>query len=329
MFIRIKNLLLNKTYNTPTKNNLALFFVLFLPSLFIFVIGYTYISNILTKLTYANFEQIATHSADILDSKLTELTAVGQDFSENIKFDKAINSKNWKDTKEILSVFKESSNEQFIDGLYFIDDIGTVQAESSTSPDAVGKNFSFRDWFNGVFSTGKPYVSNAFQKIVEPKENIVAVAIPVLGDDQKISGILLLQVNLDHFLHLVKNMPVGLNGFVYTVDRSGQIVASPQYVPQGRIVNADNEPYITKVLAGEVGTSEIYDAQTDTKFIVSYHPSLYGWGVLVQQPSKNAFVERIVVERFIIILFILVLVINIFRIYMVKNIVESCECDHN
>ena len=48
-----------------------------------------------------------------------------------------------------------------------------------STPAIVGKDFSFRDWYRGVTTTGRTYVSEAYKTQATGHPNVVAVATPV------------------------------------------------------------------------------------------------------------------------------------------------------
>ena len=208
---------------------------------------------------------------------------------------------------------------------FFLSDAdGNVKSVSPAAPEVLGKNFAYRDWYKGAISTGKPYVSEVYKRANGPKINVVAMATPIMGDNQKIAGILVFQVSLDHFLDLTQKIPIGANGFVSVVDKNGQIVASPEYLTQDMIINQDNISVVKDVLSGKTGVSQIYDSKQNTAFLVAYQPSLYHWGILVEQPISNAFAEIRFVREIVIGVFVGILLINVIRIRMVKKIIKSC-----
>jgi C4-dicarboxylate-specific signal transduction histidine kinase len=325
MIPTIKDLLTEKKFHSPLKNQVALFVLLFLPIALVFAISYYYMSNSLTKLTETTFQQLAIQSSISLDRKLTGLTTIGEDFTDNAKFRKAVNAGNWKEASQIVAIFQETNDNQYIDMVALVDAKGTVRSLSPAAPEFIGKDFSYRDWYTGTMATGQPYISEVFKRAKVPQNNVVAVSMPIVGDNQKIIAMLVFQVSLDHFSSLVEKIPVGNNGFVVAVDQKGQVVASPQYLPQGDIVSLANLSSVKEVLAGNTGVTEVYVPEKKKTFLIAYQPTQHRWGVLVEQPKSDAFAERRFIRAAILAIFLAVLAINIFRIRIIKKIVNQCN----
>ena len=56
-------------------------------------------------------------------------------------------------------------------------------------PELLGKDFSFRDWFQGVSKTGRPYVSAAYSSAATGHPLVVGVASPVLDGSRRVGYI--------------------------------------------------------------------------------------------------------------------------------------------
>jgi hypothetical protein len=122
----------------------------------------------------------------------------------------------------------------------------------------------------------------------------------------------------------MEKIPVGDGGFVYAVDQKGHIVASPEYLPQGEIVNFETNPAVKEAISGGMGITELYSPEKETYFLIAYQPVEHNWGILVQQPKDTAFSERNLVRKVVISIFFAVIIINIVRITVLKRIIKSC-----
>lgn len=277
----------------------------------------------LTKFTYNIFQQLAATSSNELDEKLDELTRLGISFATNPKFRDNVNQGRWEEAALVTDVYKNISDEQFIDLIFLADAQGNIKGASPRSLDIIGKNFSYRDWYQGVSSSAQPYVSEVYRRANAPEKNVVAVAIPIIGEDQLLIGILVFQVRLDHFLDWITKISAGTNGFAYIVDQKGQIVADPEYAPQDKIINQSGVTQVQYVLAGKSGVEEVYDSKKQINVLLAYHPSRYHWGVLVQQPVARAFSERTFIRIALAIIFLFTVLVNGIFVMLLKKALKS------
>jgi diguanylate cyclase (GGDEF)-like protein/PAS domain S-box-containing protein len=75
----------------------------------------------------------------------------------------------------------------------FVSDVrGRTVASYPAEPRIVGKDFSFRDWFQGASRTGRPYVSTAFVSAASWHPLVVGVATPVLDGSRRVGYVTLL-----------------------------------------------------------------------------------------------------------------------------------------
>lgn len=116
-----------------------------------------------------------------------------------------------------------------------------------------GRNFAFRDWYQGVSRAWQPYISKVYKRAAEPQLNVIAIAMPIKASDQTVIGILVLQARLDILFEWSRGISVGPGGFTYFVDRQGQLAAHPNFPLQGEIVNFSKISSVKHVLKGEKG----------------------------------------------------------------------------
>ena len=67
---------------------------------------------------------------------------------------------------------------------------GRLVATYPAQPGLIGKDFSFRDWFQGVAQTGRPYVSAAYRSAATGHPLVVGVAAPVLDGSRRVGYVL-------------------------------------------------------------------------------------------------------------------------------------------
>ncbi|MCX5713541.1 MAG: response regulator, partial [Candidatus Omnitrophica bacterium] len=211
------------------------------------------------------------------------------------------------DWKQAISIFEGiTGNFPFIQRLFVTDTNGIIVVDMPAVKGVVGSSRADKDWYKGVKAKWQPYVSDVYQRVIEPRYNIVSIAIPVknstslyganvLSDNpsKDVIGILVLQLKLDTFASWTKVFDVGVGGLMYIVDKSGKIVYHPKFKPQIDLVDFSGVPIIKKVLGGESGVEINFNPVEKEKRVAAYEPVTdYGWGVVVTQPAKIAFMPR-------------------------------------
>jgi signal transduction histidine kinase len=208
-----------------------------------------------------------------------------------VRFRQLVSEENWDEAMGILTEVRVDF--PFIDRVFLADPAGTLMADTPALPEVRGKNFASRDWYRGVSSNWKPYVSDVYQRAAEPRHNVVAAAIPVKAEKEKIVGILVLQVQLNALVTWSNSIDIGPSGFVYVVDRKGQLAAHPRLPSQGEILNYSSVPVVQKMLRQQSGVEIIFDPIENDERIAAYAPIPgMGWGVIATQPTQTAFARR-------------------------------------
>ncbi len=269
----------------------AIYLAIISPVILIAAFSYIRAYRDLTDATLSRRQAIAYLTAATLKGNLDRLIDIGTSLATRVRFRQLIGEGKWDEAVKILrSIPKDFP---FIDRLFLSDVNGTLTADTPELPEVRGKNFAARDWYRGVSSQWAPYISEVYKRAAEPRLNVVAVAIPIKSEDQKILGILVLQVRLDTFFGWTKGIDVGPLGFAYFVDKKGHVAAHPKFSPQGEIVDYSKVPAVEKVLQGKRGVEIAFNPVEKEERIAAYEPVPdYGWGVIAQQPTLTAFVAR-------------------------------------
>lgn len=321
--MRFISVLIDRVFRISSRSSISLFVLISLPVIFITVFNYTYSDWNLTKLTYNTFRQTAITTSFAVTERLNDLTRLGSSFANNPKFRNSVNEGRWDEAALIVDIYKNLNDEQFVDLIFLSDPQGNVKSASPAAPDVIEKNFAYRDWYKGAISGGQPYVSEVYSRANAPSVNVVAVATPIIGENYEVTGILVFQVRLEHFLDITNQVSVGRDGLVYIVDQRGKIVASPAYPPQDKIINVNDRPEVKNVLAGKAEVTQMYDIEGVTGRLVAYQPNRYHWGVLVEQPLDKAFTERQAIRLTFTLIFIFTLFINGILVALLKTAIRT------
>lgn len=275
---------------------LLLFFLIVFPLAFFVVFQYRTIYQESTDVEISRRDAIARLAAATLHEKFDHLTDVGVSLATRIRFRELIAEGKWNESllllKGVLTDFP------FFERIFLADPNGTITADIIEPSDVIGKNFAFRDWYQGVSKEWKPYISEIFKAAAAPYYSSVVLAVPIKDENQKTLGILVLQIKTDILTGWSKDITAGPFGFVYFVDKAGHPAGHPEHPPDAEITDFSSKPYVKSIMRGESGAEVLFDPVEGEEEIVAYRPvpshqyHYHQWGVVVEQPADIAFLAR-------------------------------------
>jgi signal transduction histidine kinase/CheY-like chemotaxis protein len=163
---------------------------------------------------------------------------------------------------------------------------GTLIEIVPTTPEIVGKDYSFRDWYKGVTATGRPYLSEVYRTQARGEALVIAAAAPVKKDG-KLLGILVAAYGLDHVSRFTTTLLADENVKLRVTDRRGTLVASGDDIPSS-LTSARADPRIIAALRGRSGVTELDTA--DGRRLSAFAPvSGIGWAITASVPANSAF----------------------------------------
>jgi PAS domain S-box-containing protein len=187
---------------------------------------------------------------------------------------------------------------------------GTLQASYPPTPDLIHQSSAYLDWYKGVSRERKPYVSEVYQTVFPPHQQVVALAVPITDDAGKPLGFLVARIALDTITReLVQTKLVGAWA-ISLVDQHGQLSTRANIDSHSPAVDLNQYEPVRQVLAGKSGHGTF--VRNGIAFSTWYEPlSLSGWGVLIEQ--RAAVLERRVsaVERPMWLLLLVFVVISL------------------
>ena len=288
---QLNNILFSHDKGKRRLKNLFVLLLLVLPVLLIGAFSYLQASRDLTANTYARRQALAYLTAGITKEKLDRLKDIGVSLATRVRFRQLVAENKWSEAMEILRAVPKDF--PFIERLFLATPDGTLTADIPEVANVRGQNFSHRDWYRGVSRNWESYISEVYKRAAAPQYNVIAVAVPIKSESQKIAGILVLHLSLSTLLEWTKQIDVGDGGFVYIVDQKGQIATHPNFSPEGEIVDFSSVPVVRKALSGERGVEVTWNPVEKEERLSAYEPVPgYGWGVIVQQQASEAFAAR-------------------------------------
>ncbi len=178
------------------------------------------------------------------------------------------------------------------------DPSGRLLGAVPPSPSIIGRDFSFRDWYRGVTSTGRTYVSEAYQSAIAGSPRVVAVAAPVRGTHGEVIGIVVAGYDVNAIQGFVKTFASvqGIN--VTTTDQRGTLLAGPGGLPAG-LVPESSDPSVAAALQGQTGVRHI--SGPDGEELSGYAPvPALGWTVRAEVPASVALASVSMVRNSIV-----------------------------
>jgi len=274
--------------------HLLLMFFFILPIIFIVAFSIVNSYKALTNFTLERRETIVSLAGSTMIEKLDRIIDVGIALSSRVQFQKLIEAGKWDEAVKIME--RVPKDFPYIDRVSVFDKQGILRASTNPTPELVGvygKDFSYRDYYQGISKKWEPYVAEVIKPAVPFGYNLVPVAVPIKSESGQVLGFLLLLIKLDTVVVWVKGIDAGPGGFLYIVDQKGHLVAHPTLLPSEDVVDFSSVPTVQKVLKGERGVEIIFNPIEKEERVTAYEPlSKYGWGVVLAQPTASAFAER-------------------------------------
>ena len=294
------------------------------PVLLIAAFAYFATYHDLTEFTLSRRQSIASLAATALEYKFDRLTDIGIALATRVRSRQLIGEGKWDEAIATLKSVREDF--PFIDRVFLADPTGTLMADTPVLAEVRGKNFAHRDWYQGVSHNWEPYISNVYQRAAEPRYNVIAVSIPIRTEEKTIVGILVLQVQLDALVGWSKSIEIGASGFVYFVDRKGQLAAHPKISSEGEIIDYSTVPVVQKVLRGQSGVEIVLNPLEQEEQIAAYAPvPKTGWGVVAAESTRTAFARRDENLKGLLIRYGLIFLVSCILTYVILHVLSARE----
>jgi signal transduction histidine kinase len=247
-------------------------------------------------LTFLAYQRVAQSLAESRDRELARVSA--DRLSENLDgFRRVLNTlanirqmRSGEPTVQ-LSVLDQTP-ELLVDfvndgGIVILDEAGYVATTRPFRPDLEGKDFSQEPYFQQVVQ-GEFVFSDALQEPVSG-ENIVAVAVPIFGEDGTFQGALVGRFYLD-FQRLgeeIRKLRIGEEGEAYLLDRNGKVL----YHPNTQLIGADFSGRVAAVRLrqGDRHGAFITEEPGEDRQVVGFSMvPVTGWGLVISEPWAQA-----------------------------------------
>ncbi len=172
------------------------------------------------------------------------------------------------------------------------DTIGRNVAIYPVQPELMGKDFSFRDWFQGVSRTGRPYVSSAYISAANGHPLVVGVSAPVVDGSRRVGYVTVLW-QLESVRAVADGSRRDDDVTIVVTDQRGQPLTSSLNVDdRGQPLQVPVSAATTQALAGH-SVSTIHDGVLEAAGPVPGS----GWTVTASQPTSVALAPAATFQR--------------------------------
>lgn len=330
-FIRWLGTLLTARGSRGLLTRVAFFLIIMIPVIALSVYGYKNIYDSITDSAISERKYVAHLSAILLKERLDKLVDLGISLASRPSIVNAITEGDWNSAIGVLKKVPEAF--PFIDHIFLSDVNGNFMASIPEASALEGENFAFRDWYKGVSYKWQPYVSEIYRRAIEPKRNIISIAIPVKisysaepqppSDESDALGIVVLQIKPETFFEWTKEADIGPGSFIYAINKNGHIVFHPKFQFKDEVIDYSDMPTTRELLAKKSGIKEFFSSFEKEMQLVAYEPiEKYNWGVAIVEPAKTVFASRNRSLALAIIIYSLFIFLSFSIAYLVLRIVS-------
>jgi signal transduction histidine kinase len=252
--------------------------------------SYRAVSEQLTEAALSRRSSVAYLAATTLTEKFDRLIDIGVALATRVRFREMVEAGRWDEAIAILRAVPEDF--PFIARIELLEPGGTLMADIPPSG-ARGSSFAAHEWYAGLSAGWRPHVSAVYRRSEPPQANVFAVAVPITGKQGGVTGILLMQLRLEHFFEWVGRVESPRGETLLVVDRAGKLAFRSERAVQGELADAREAPGVQAALAGRVGVEVAFSQLAGEEVTAAHVPAGgYGWAVVAQQPTRVAFGQR-------------------------------------
>ncbi|MCU1221375.1 MAG: hypothetical protein JWN42_2572 [Candidatus Angelobacter sp.] len=285
-----------------TRNRVALYVLVLalsaLPLLLFLHLAHRVLLRQGSERAFSSNEQFGALASGLVDDKLLQAETLLQSFASRPAVLAA-----WKrrDMQEISRNLEQAHVLRPDFAFFSVFDLdGTLRVVVPHDRTTVGRNFAFRNWYQGVSRSWKPYVSEIYQTAVAPHQHVFAIAVPITEDGKPI-GILMAPLAINVLNQWLQGLTARGDRTISIVDHEGHLVAYPQMDVFKTPENLSGFEPVRRVIAGQTGTD--YFRRGSETVLISYTPvKSTGWGILSELPATAVTATAWDFERHLIVL---------------------------
>ena len=195
-------------------------------------------------------------------------------------------------------------------GVFLLDNLGTVVATFPDAPELIGDDWSDRRFFTVMVRSPALYFTNLEQGL--NGENIIAIALPILGEQDEFRGVAIGMFSLNSsavspFYGTILKLRIGRSGKAYLVDGNNRVIYATDAYQTGE--EFSGHPVAELISSHQVGA--IRTSSIDGRdIVVGYAPvPRTSWSLVVEEDWSNLVRSSQGYRQFLIVLLVLGVVI--------------------
>ncbi|MBF0545667.1 MAG: PAS domain S-box protein [Candidatus Riflebacteria bacterium] len=268
----------------------------------------------------ASDKMTANLLADLLLEHNKATIGILQSYAQRLLFIKSVKNRDLEGVLRHLSNLKSNSD---VDLTFISDKLGVVWANFPLFQETLGKDLSDRDWYKGISSNWKPYISKVFQLVVANKPLATAICVPIIDEDESILGVLGTSQRLGFLSNAIERVPLSPSTTVNVADRSGNFLYSNKFPYKGKVSGYPLFPFVEKALNEKSQQVEINDSQYEQRkinYLTVVPIREIGWIIIIERSFQDIFsLEQSRIIEICLTSFLLFLLIICFLVYLRKT----------
>jgi signal transduction histidine kinase/HAMP domain-containing protein len=279
----------------------------------------TAIILLLVALTlYVAYQQVTEESVIKSDEELirlsaSELSASFQDYIDRL--DALARLPGVRDGSPELQQATLTKNQNqiifFDGGVYLLNNLGNVVATFPDTPELIGEDWSDRSFFTSMIRTPALDFSN-IESYGLNGENIIAIAVPILGEQDEFRGVAVGMFSLDTsavspFYGTILKLRIGRSGKAYLIDGNSRVIYATDSYQTGELFSG--HPVTELTATHQVGA--LRTRSVDGRDIVAGYAPVprTDWSLVVEEDWSNLIRPSQGYRQFLSILLVLGVVI--------------------
>jgi signal transduction histidine kinase len=170
--------------------------------------------------------------------------------------------------------------------LMLVDPEGRIRAGDPFNPESLNKSLASRDWYAGVTSAWKPYVSSVYNAEGPPHPAIIAIAVPMVDEHGQPTGILVGRQTVETVTSAVYDLSTDQKKTqIFFVDQRGQVFGRSH---EGYGILAGHSKFMESMHASSGKTDFRVITIEGVQYVGGYAPiPALGWGTLIELPLSD------------------------------------------
>jgi len=267
-----------------------LIFLALLPVGLLGLIAFRIGSDAMRELVAANNLAAARGAADIVNESLQRRLKFELSLAETPTFIEAVVARDEATLERFLRHVTRINEPIFRSSVY--DSEGILLSDFPHVLEAVSRDFTDTDWYQGVSESWEPSVTGVHRLIGDPDIGLIAIAVPIF-QEAAVVGILLHQYRLGNIGENLRYFNIGERGTSFLLDPEGNVAAHSELDPEAEIYSDyASLPVVRRALRGQPFTGEYRNPRSEEWSIATFWPfeiSGQYWVVVAEQPLADAY----------------------------------------